>query len=498
MNYFDILLAKKLSGGGVQPTPQIVDKTVTGNPLNFITQFAQLAKETVISLAPIQDLHGYDYPWPAGGGKNKLPMTVDGIKASNTSGGTWSGNTYTRNGVSLTIQTDDGNNVIGILVNGTATTGFAFNIKFNINLESDDYILSVQSSFVWGASLYATGNGGNHEVSGDITSKSFTDNIASVAMWISNNKSFNNFVVQPMIRLATETDATFAPYSNYCPIDGRTETSLVGCGKNQLDISTLALRDVTGTGIDRMSFAPQKLKAGKWTFSFSGSQIMYITNVSDAYSFEEIYESPYILTANGNDTYMIRFAVTELSHITNTNFQLEYGEQATDYEPYHESNNLTIYFGEKVYGATVELEKGTVTVDREIVDLGTLTWTISSSLVCRTPISDKKDGIGTLVSSSYKYEPNKAFSTAIGEISDSPASSYAKNIFVKDPRVTSETTASQFASMVSGQQVCYPLATPRTITLAPNEISLLEGVNNISIDDVTGEITLTYKEIEFA
>lgn len=492
MNYFDILLAKKLSGGGVQPTPQIVDKTVKGNPLNFITQFAQLAKETVISLAPIQDLHGYDYPWPAGGGKNKADS--DGLLQATgwvkNSDGSYTGSVFYLNYDKFNVNQN-------ILHNFLSSHILGKNYTISFDLTTDN-------GLIIGASIYNTSTETSRNKMLELyqmTRCVFSSDCSSEEYVSSFWFSFNTQKTITISNLQFEEGSTatsYAPYANECPIDGRTETSLVGCGKNQLDISTLALRDVTGTGIDRMSFAPQKLKAGKWTFSFSGSQIMYITNVSDAYSFEEIYESPYILTANGNDTYMIRFAVTELSHITNTNFQLEYGEQATDYEPYHESNNLTIYFGEKVYGATVELEKGTVTVDREIVDLGTLTWTISSSLVCRTPISDKKDGIGTLVSSSYKYEPNKAFSTAIGEISDSQASSYAKNIFVKDPRVTSETTASQFASMVSGQQVCYPLATPRTITLAPNEISLLEGVNNISIDDVTGEITLTYKEIEFA
>jgi hypothetical protein len=48
-------------------------------------------KECVIQIEPEQDLHGQDYPYPAGAGKNKLPMTVDGIKALNTVG-TWSGN----------------------------------------------------------------------------------------------------------------------------------------------------------------------------------------------------------------------------------------------------------------------------------------------------------------------------------------------------------------------------------------------------------------------
>ena len=30
-------------------------------------------KKLVAQIEPVQDLHGYDHPWPAGGSKNKLP-----------------------------------------------------------------------------------------------------------------------------------------------------------------------------------------------------------------------------------------------------------------------------------------------------------------------------------------------------------------------------------------------------------------------------------------
>ena len=60
---FDILLAKKLGDTGVVTT-------ITGNPLSFLCKKAQTAIGTKITMNPIQDLNGYDYPWPAGGNKN--------------------------------------------------------------------------------------------------------------------------------------------------------------------------------------------------------------------------------------------------------------------------------------------------------------------------------------------------------------------------------------------------------------------------------------------
>ena len=56
---------------------------LTGNPITFEAD-AQAVQNLKVALEPIQDLHGYDKPWVGGGGKNKLPLTVDGIKALNT------------------------------------------------------------------------------------------------------------------------------------------------------------------------------------------------------------------------------------------------------------------------------------------------------------------------------------------------------------------------------------------------------------------------------
>ena len=56
---------------------------LSGNPITFNAD-AQAVQKLQVALEPIQPLHGYDKPWVGGGGKNKLPLTVDGIKALNT------------------------------------------------------------------------------------------------------------------------------------------------------------------------------------------------------------------------------------------------------------------------------------------------------------------------------------------------------------------------------------------------------------------------------
>ena len=69
--------------------------TVTGNPASFEASGNGKLLSLSVPFSPIQDLHGYSSPWPAGGGKNLVGL--------NTSPN--SDITYT--GVSATSHTDD-------------------------------------------------------------------------------------------------------------------------------------------------------------------------------------------------------------------------------------------------------------------------------------------------------------------------------------------------------------------------------------------------------
>lgn len=145
-------------------------------------------------------------------GKNLLPMTVDGIKAGNTSG-SWNGNVYTISGVIFTVQTDSDNNVVGIKTNGTANAQIIFNLGNTPN--SGNYILNgcpAGGNITSGYSIYVTtiyvydiGSGTNVSLSG--TSY-------SVSILIRNGADVSNKIFYPMIRLSTEADSTFEPYQS--------------------------------------------------------------------------------------------------------------------------------------------------------------------------------------------------------------------------------------------------------------------------------------------
>jgi hypothetical protein len=196
-------------------------KTATGNPITVTDAAPINAVNLSMDLEPIQDLHGYDNPWVGGAGKNKLPMTVDGIKAANTIG-TWSGNVYTYAGMTYEILINSDNNVTGIKVNGTTSNYpslFTSDEEFMLPLGTYKIIANgVRGRLYknWGTPIEIYAN-----QSYTLTVDNVDDKYAFCIF--TGATTITNVIAQPMIILSTETDSTFVPYTNICPISGRTE-----------------------------------------------------------------------------------------------------------------------------------------------------------------------------------------------------------------------------------------------------------------------------------
>jgi hypothetical protein len=136
-----------------------------------------------------------------------------------------------------------------------------------------------------------------------------------------------------------------------------------------------------------------------------------------------------------------------------------------------------------VYGGTLDVTTGVLTVTMAEVDLGTLTWVyIASNKIFFTTINDKKPSIYEGAVSQY------ANGSWWGEWADKDCvwcgNAANDGFVVKDTRFTDAAT---FKSAMSGVQFCYELATPQTYQLTPTEVQMLLGTNNIWAD--TGEIT---------
>ena len=168
-------------------------------------------------------------------------MTVSGIKAANTNV-TWNGKVGTYYGMTITILTDSDDNVIGLNFNGTATNFMYFNLHNNVNWNGS-YIIS-------GTPNAAFGNFYQRIYYSDGTDVGITVNDVTITpsnkmgrlqfVW-ANGTVFNNYKYYPMIRLSSVSDSTFAPYTNICPISGRTGTAVITRNEDSTESNTATL-----------------------------------------------------------------------------------------------------------------------------------------------------------------------------------------------------------------------------------------------------------------
>ena len=203
----------------------------SGNPIELDLKGSLPYEVTAltIDLLPIQDLHGYDSPWAGGAGKNKLPVTM----ASSTS-----------QGITATVY-DDGT----VLLNGKSTGLLILTLNNTLTLNGN-YILSGcpsgGSAGTFRMDCYWTGQGALID-DGNGVAISPNGNVLTIRIVVMEGVTLNNQLFKPMIRLATVTDTTFAPYSNICPISGRNSVTLT---VNEEDTEITLPQTVYGATLD--------------------------------------------------------------------------------------------------------------------------------------------------------------------------------------------------------------------------------------------------------
>ena len=154
------------------------------------------------------------------------------------------------------------------------------------------------------------------------------------------------------------------------------------------------------------------------------------------------------------------------------------------YEPYT-STDLTFPLGQDVYGGRYNVMSGELVIDRGIVDMGTLTWTYDSgsNRFMTTELSGliKNAGIRAtkfISSAYYSWDDASAFDTTKDGCVYTGASP-GNVVYVHDHSVT---VASDFKTKVTGQMLVYPLATPLTYVLTPQQLTTLSKSNVIMTD----------------
>lgn len=189
----------------------VITSSASGNPVTIADGSPSPVVDLTVEVEPIQNLHGVDYPYPAGGGKNIYPPVVAG--------------TYTDGGITVVV---DSNNLI--TVSGTKNTNGAVTITMPYmysgrNMPSGTYLhirnsyadenirMYVGTATVGYVTLLSVNRIFYVSTGGDLETFSlyFSSNIASGTEL--------NFTLQPSVEMV-DTTTDYEPYENICPISG--------------------------------------------------------------------------------------------------------------------------------------------------------------------------------------------------------------------------------------------------------------------------------------
>ena len=172
--------------------------TVTGNPVNFSAPNGGKLDSVSVQIIPTQDLHGYANPWPAGGGVNKFGGSINTLFPLSLQSGTV-----------IIASADLGGASYGVLRTYDSSETFLQSVLIQSNFGSRHYAALTLSSDI--SYVKVEGN-----------------TLTDIQVEIAPN--------------ASALPSPYSPYSNICPISGRTGVSVyVSPTQDQQDATTYAV-----------------------------------------------------------------------------------------------------------------------------------------------------------------------------------------------------------------------------------------------------------------
>lgn len=310
--------------------------TFTGAVVRFFSKKSQPTVKIEANFTPIQDLNGYDAPWPPGGGKNKAsPLELGSVSESKAVGSTYS---------EMQISSTSRARTIALI----PTNGQQYTVSMDFSTyrvavasfdENQQYLGKASGWRGWSTVNFTQGGASTHYV----------------ALIIKRTDEANlteSDLTNCHLQLEIGTSATtFAPYSNICPISGHTGCEVTRAGKNLMELN-LSEMVISGWNV----IFPFTIKPGTYKIScqrqFGGTTDKgAAVSLCDANYNNLLYLSDYqfgdssfvgpsqtVTEAIAAATTVIKFSCTEgidvdeAKSILSAGLQLEFGSTATEYE----------------------------------------------------------------------------------------------------------------------------------------------------------------------
>ena len=530
-----------LKSGETSTSVQSQSTTYTTNPIN-INNTGSAVSSMVVDITPIQELHGFSNPWVGGSGKNKLKnsatsQTVQGINYTVHDDGSVTGSNLATGNANLWLaQPADLQTGVSYLascknastqglymtlqIRGTTTryVDISSNSDVSFTLASNEaayvYLHTSNTSTAINTTVYPMIRlstvadsswepyenicpiTGTSDVTCIVAGKNLIPNAVTMEEWyVGSLASISNGIATlPGSSTSWESNVFTKkfPASYY---DGVTTYTLSYEYKSTAACSLQIVIGSSDQSIDSQSWNRTRYttwktetvpsSSGAWTRRTVSSRTIAINQLTSG-------------SGVVNSGYIQFYARTDGVTFQLRNVQMEVGNARTDFVP-SVLNKTTTSLGTTVYGGTLNLTTGVLIVDKGMfVVSGGMSensnWSNTSTIAVSgnvlSPVADSSN-INTAISSTLVNAKTLGISTAVGGNSvTSPCfglnstQSNAGYLYLRLPKATCGSTASAVNTWLSSNPitVVYPLYSPQTYQLTPQQISLLAGINTLTVN----------------
>lgn len=521
MNYYEMLLARKLAKGELPPNAYLL-KTASGSLVSFDDGADLPMPSFICNITANQDLHGYDSPWVGGAGKNKFDQDTvyNSYKQSD-------GSFRITGNLALIIKNYIPQSLVGQQV--------TVSVYFDLTKETSPTRVRITCN-VGGTETESIRIEENEKKTVSLT---FTPT-ASTDYWYINYGSLgNNYFTFKDCQLEVSSTATsYEPYSNICPISGHTGLDAWVRGKNLLQNTqtTQEINGVTftvnsdgsvtanGTATARAQFvipidtstvygdlyfvgcsggSDNTYNVYMWNSTTNSRVKKWDDTTNSENSVNGTLQEIKIVQGNTVNMFLRIAPGQTVENVTFYPMICSSTETDATYEPYN-PNSQTIQVSwqteaGEVFGGYVDLVSGVLTVTDGFVTFdgsNDENWMKHSTLASWFHIdnslpnvyldNDKNDFAKCNMYKQHTYTnvvqlTNGEF--AIGDLIQ------RSRLAVKN---TNYENVNDFKTALTTQnlQLKYKLATPQTYQLTPTQIKSLLGTNNAWCS--TGDVTLEY------
>lgn len=346
----------------VTGAPKIIDKA-SGKIVSIVDGAENTPlKSAIVNIEPVQDLHGYDSPWPAGGGVNKFNSEATTLNGFTRSGDTFTNSqTDTRSEPQILVQAFNGDTYLGqsgtFVSKGNNRYGNYYAVPANVTR------------------LRIKHNGQTKDLTIDFNWTTVGTIYVSLEIVSWNPTTVGGLVIRNIMIALTETYSPFSPYSNICPISGWTQMKVVAAGYNVWDEEWELGSFDASTGAE--TTAQTTIRSKNYITVKPGSGYYYHTGGTDVYLTVVFYDGNKNIIQvksgasgsihNGSTitppsgAYYMRFAPQGAGGTYGNNISINYPSTDHAYHAY-QGTPINIPLGQTVYGGTLDVLRGKLNV----------------------------------------------------------------------------------------------------------------------------------------